>query len=160
MKEEKTVQQVAKQLGITPQAIYRRIKDTSDKELYRNLNNEVKTITNGNRSFKVITEKGIKLLSEVFHKEPEKDQPESPKDEIQPLYAAMEETIKALREQLNVKDQQIQELNERLKEQQQLNKNNQVLLLNEQERGNAKALESPGKWERVKGFFSGTNSEK
>lgn len=160
MKEEKTVQQVAKQLGITPQAIYRRIKDTSDKELYRNLNNEVKTITNGNRSFKVITEKGIKLLSEVFHKEPEMKQQENTYTEIQPLYTAMEETIKALREQLKVKDQQIQELNDRLKEQQQLNKNNQVLLLNEQEKGNIKSLESSGKWEKIKGFFSGSNNEK
>jgi len=60
------------------------------------------------------------------------------------LVNTLQDALKALTAQLEVKDRQISELNERLREAQELNRNNQILLGSEQSRTNPVLLAGAG----------------
>lgn len=71
----------------------------------------------------------------------------------------LDKNIRTLQDQLKVKDEQMEELHKRLKEQQELNRNNQVLLLREQEKNQKLQLETKEHienktvWEKIKDVF-------
>jgi len=70
----------------------------------------------------------------------------------------LQDTLKTLTAQLEVKDRQISDLNERLKEAQELNRNNQLLLGGEQSRTNPALLRNSESFEEKpinkKGFWN------
>lgn len=113
-----TIKEVAERVGKTPQAIYKALNQVDNQ-----FNNYLKVV------------ESKKYLHESILKEFEQ---ESFKPVEQPFNNQLNEslikTIELLSQQLEQKDKQINDLNERLKEAQELNKNQQILLLQEQEK--------------------------
>jgi len=138
-----TIKEVSRILGISPQAVYKKLN-----QFNKQLGNELKEVEKNGKLVKVVTDKGLEILKGTV------EQPRLETDDKQ-LNNLLNETITMLSHQLEVKDKQIQELNDRLREQQELNRNNQVLLRNEQQ----KALPSGTTWERIKGVFKRDNQE-
>ena len=142
----KTIQEVAELLNVTPQAIYKKINN----QLNNQLKDQVKQVKRGNKTVKVVTDKGIELLRESME-QPVKQQFNNEFNNVsQPLIDLLKGTIDTLNRQLEVKDKQIQDLSDRLKEQQELNRNNQILLHREQDQ---QMLPAPTGWERFKKFL-------
>lgn len=142
----KTIQEVAEILNVTPQAIYKKINN----QLNNQLKDQVKQVKRGNKTVKVVTDKGIELLRESME-QPVKQQFNNEFNNVsQPLIDLLQGTIDTLNRQLEVKDKQIQDLSDRLKEQQELNRNNQILLHREQDQ---QMLPAPTGWERFKKFL-------
>lgn len=142
----KTIQEVAELLNVTPQAIYKKINN----QLNNQLKDQVKQVKRGNKTVKVVTDKGIELLRESME-QPVKQQFNNEFNNVsQPLIDLLQGTIDTLNRQLEVKDKQIQDLSDRLKEQQELNRNNQILLHREQDQ---QMLPAPTGWERFKKFL-------
>ncbi|MDR3046767.1 MAG: hypothetical protein LBU51_04015 [Bacteroidales bacterium] len=125
MSEYISIKEFATRAGVTTQAIYQRI----DKDLQS--------------YFKIVGNKKCLNISalEMFSLKQDDKQPQ---DNLQTvdnsLVSTLQETLKVLTAQLEVKDIQISELNERLKEAQELNRNNQFLLGSEQIRTNPALL--------------------
>ena len=144
----KTVREVSEELGISRQAVYSKLT-TNFKENFTTIKNI------NNRDTLVISRAGIDELKDDTVKVD--SQVDSKVDNAidTEMIDLLSKNIDLLQEQLKIKDNQINELNERLKEQQELNRNNQVLLLNEKN----KILESMEQKEtrsildRLKGIF-------
>lgn len=154
-----TIQEIAKILNITPQAVYKKINNQLNNELATHL----KQVERGNKTVKAVTSEGLEIIrksleqpvdnqfNNEFNNQFNNQFKDSSKGKEDNLIQLLEETIQTLKKQLDVKDKQIQDLNERLKEQQELNRNNQVLLHREQEQ---KALVSDTTaWQRLKKVF-------
>jgi flagellar capping protein FliD len=142
----KTIQEVAEILNVTPQAIYKKINNQFNNQL----KDQVKQVKRGNKTVKVVTDKGIEILRESME-QPVKQQFNNEFNNVsQPLIDLLQGTIDTLNRQLEVKDKQIQDLSDRLKEQQELNRNNQILLHREQDQ---QMLPAPTGWERFKKFL-------
>lgn len=121
-----TIAEAAEIAGVTPQAIYKRLKTTLKPYL---LTVEGK---------KVLEKEAIELLLKK-----EVDEPLNPTSTLfnnglnsDKTSGLFEETLKTLQDQLKIKDEQLkakdfqlQELNDRLKEANELNKHNQMLLM-------------------------------
>lgn len=146
----KTIQEVAELLQVTPQAIYKKINNQFNNQLKEH----VKQVKKGNKSVKVVTDKGIELLRESLQQtvqQPVQQQFNNSSTTVEsPLIELLQDTIDTLNRQLEVKDKQIQDLSDRLKEQQELNRNNQILLHREQDQ---QMLPAPTGWERFKKFL-------
>ena len=122
LSEYLTIKEVAERVGKTPQAIYKALNQVDNQ-----LNNFLKIV----ESKKYLH---ISILKE-FEQESFKpvEQPvQQPVDNQ--LNESLIKTIDLLSKQLDQKDKQISDINERLKEAQELNKNQQILLLQEQEK--------------------------
>lgn len=105
-----TVNEVAEKAGITTQAVYKRLQ-TSWQDLSKVAN-------------------GRKLVNSIVLQEFEPIQVDNQNNnEPTEKNETMNEILKTLRHQLEVKDKQINELNDRLKEANELNKHNQMLLM-------------------------------
>ena len=142
----KTIQEVAEILNVTPQAIYKKINNQFNNQL----KDQVKQVKRGNKTVKVVTDKGIEILRESME-QPVKQQFNNEFNNVsQPLIDLLQGTIDTLNRQIEVKDKQIQDLSDRLKEQQELNRNNQILLHREQDQ---QMLPAPTGWERFKKFL-------
>ena len=142
----KTIQEVAEILNVTPQAIYKKINNQFNNQL----KDQVKQVKRGNKTVKVVTDKGIEILRESME-QPVKQQFNNEFNNVsQPLIELLQGTIDTLNRQIEVKDKQIQDLSDRLKEQQELNRNNQILLHREQDQ---QMLPAPTGWERFKKFL-------
>ena len=140
--EQITLNQIAKQLGVSPQAVYQKV----DKQLNNQLINHKKTFQKGNRTITVYTSEGAEIIKRSFtsayiNKEKPVEQVIEQKVEQeveQPKYANANQSdllsvIEVLNNQLKVKDKQIEALNQQLSTAMQMNQNQQVLLLNEQQ---------------------------
>jgi len=118
MNEYISIKEFASKVGLTSQAIYQRI----DKDLKPFL----KLVENK----KTLNVKALELFGfKAVEQEVDKD-----------LLKTLQDTLKVLTSQIEIKDQQIENLNERLKEAQELNRNNQILLGSEQTRTNLSLL--------------------
>jgi len=118
MNEYISIKEFASKVGLTSQAIYQRI----DKDLKPFL----KLVENK----KTLNIKALELFGfKVVEQEVDKD-----------LLKTLQDTLKVLTSQIEIKDQQIANLNDRLKEAQELNRNNQILLGSEQTRTNLSLL--------------------
>lgn len=153
----RTIQEAADELGVTPQAIYKKLNKTDN-----GLKQHLKHVEKNGKSVKALTDQGMEILKELFNSTVEttvnkrlNNQFKTSTGENAEVIDLLQETVKTLNRQLEVKDKQIQDLNDRLREQQELNRNNQVLLRNEQQ----KALPSGTTWERFKGIFRRDNQE-
>lgn len=112
-----TIKQIATLLEVTPQAIYKRINDTDG-------NNElIKYIQTDDKGRKLIDNDGLEYLRQVFNKtaenEPRNDlnnelievlkaEIKRRDNEIERLYRELESTRAEYKEQLRVKDEQIE----------------------------------------------------
>lgn len=123
----KTVSEAAKELNVTSQAIYQRIRNKTIDGLADHIHKDGGTT--------VLDDKAIELLKAAMLGE--QRAPESPQDkpESSETVEAYKETVNLLKEQmdllkeqLDIKDRQISDLNERLKEVNSINGSNQVLL--------------------------------
>ncbi len=131
----KTVREVAKELKVSRQAIYSKLTDKFKEDF-----TSIESINN--RDTLVITKPGIERLRQEIVKVDSKVDSLLDNENDSKIIELLNRNIEVLQEQLIIKDNQITELNERLKEQQELNKNSQVLLLNEQKRNKMIELES------------------
>jgi len=122
MNEYISIKDFASQAGVSPQALYQRLE--KDLKPYLKIIDGKKTLNT----------KGL----ELFSLKAAEQQPVQCIDKD--LLKTLQETLKFLSSQLEMKDQQILNLNERLKEAQELNKNNQILLGSEQSRTNPSLL--------------------
>ena len=138
MRRLKTVRETAEELGISRQAVYSKLT-TNFKEKFTS----IKKINN--RDTLVISKAGIEALRV--------DTVKVDKPINNELIELMNKNIDTLQEQLKIKDSQIQELNERLKEQQELNRNNQILLHNQQDKNQVLELENQEHKEK-RSFFT------
>jgi len=122
MDEYISVKEFASKVGLTSQAIYQRI----DKDLkpFLKLVENKKTL-----NIKGLELFGFKGVEQPIEQEVDKE-----------LLKTLQDTLKVLTSQLEIKDQQIANLNDRLKEAQELNRNNQILLGSEQTRTNLSLL--------------------
>lgn len=114
----KTVSEIAKEIGVTPQAVYKR------------LNNQLKT------SLKGRLHKGLKGET-LIDADGERIIKESFKQVVKPFNETSSTTvdkqfINSLMEQLKVKDQQLQEKDEQIRQLIQINQTNQMVLLQAQ----------------------------
>ena len=112
-----TIKQIATLLEVTPQAIYKRINDTDG-------NNElIKYIQTDDKGRKLIDNDGLEYLRQVFNKTVEKEprndlnselievlktEIKRRDNEIERLYRELESTRAEYKEQLRVKDEQIE----------------------------------------------------
>ena len=137
----KTIKEVAEMLDITPQAIYKVLKQANNE-----LNNCLITVERNGKTLKAVNSKGIELLKQRFNSTVETTDIKPGQDK------ALETLIKQLEikdKQLEAKDKQLEELNQRLKAEQELNKNNQIMLHTEKQ----KTLPAPSRWEKLKSVF-------
>lgn len=143
----RTVSEIAKELKITPQAVY--------KKVHNQLKNELKEhIHKGEKGNTLIDEGGEKIIRESLNRE---SQPVKQPDSQQVENQLNNEFVQLLKEQLKVKDGQMQDL---------LNQNNsllnkienmQILLKNEQEKTayltSGSAVESTEPQQPAAGFW-------
>lgn len=109
----KTVAEIAKELQVTPQAVYKRLN------LF---NNRFKThIHKGLKGEKLLDADGESILKEMFR--PAETTSSTTDDKL---------FINSLLEQLKVKDQQLQEKDEQIRQLIQINQTNQIVLLQAQ----------------------------
>lgn len=109
----KTVAEVAKELQVTPQAVYKRLNQ---------FNNRFKThIHKGLKGEKLLDAEGESILKEMF--KPVETTSSTTDDKL---------FINSLLEQLKVKDQQLQEKDEQIRQLIQINQTNQMVLLQAQ----------------------------
>ena len=104
MEGKLTVGQIAKELGVSRQAVYQKIR--LDRQLQADL--QPFTVKQGNKT--LYTAEGQKRLIEAFSGR------ENVKTEKKSNSNSQQQLIDLLREQLEVKDKQIEQLSERLKE--------------------------------------------
>lgn len=135
----KTISEVASLLDITPQAIYRYIKQDIVEGLSDHIhkNNSGVTVID-NRGLELIKDHLMPFKQEFKHdfKDEHSEEIRQLKEEVTENYIddlkkhieVLEEQLKIKDSQINVKDEQINQLNERLKEANRLNSNNQVLI--------------------------------
>lgn len=109
----KTVAEIAKELQVTPQAVYKRLNQ---------FNNRFKThIHKGLKGEKLLDAEGESILKEMF-------KPVETTDST----TVNQQFINSLLEQLKVKDQQLQEKDEQIRQLIQINQTNQMVLLQAQ----------------------------
>ena len=127
-----TVAQVADKLGVTTQYIYHKINNQMKEELA----SEVQEVANGKRSVRMITERGVELISNTLEKVVDNNLHDINKQLLELLQDnvdMLQEQLLAKDKQLDVKDLQIKELNLRLQELTKLNENSQILLRDKKE---------------------------
>ena len=104
-----TVKEFAENVGVSPQAIYKRL--ATDLKKYVKVVDSKKLI-----NIKAYEHFSLKAIDNEFNKVDNE------------LINQLKEVIDVLKGQLLIKDKQIEELNKRLQECNELNKNNQVLI--------------------------------
>lgn len=121
----KTVSELAKELNVTPQAIYKRLNKTLKTELKRH----VQTDESGK---KVITSDGVALIKRSFEQDLNAFKTDS-KQEQPEIIEHMKQEIEYLRKQLSQKDELIakkdEQIQEQLREASKLHQNTQEILL-------------------------------
>ncbi len=114
----KTVSEIAKEIGVTPQAVYKRLNNQLKTSLKAHLHKGLKGET-------LIDDDGEQIIKEAF------------KPVVKPLNETSPTTvdkqfINSLIDQLKVKDQQLQEKDEQIRQLIQVNQTNQMVLLQAQ----------------------------
>lgn len=144
-KEYLSVKDFAQKAGVSTQAIYQRLD--KDLQTYCKVVGKQKTIDikalelfaikTAYQSVDQLVGKDLQTtLQEILNHFASEKQDNSNDSEVlllKELVITLQDTLKTLKEQIDVKDKQIEELNARLKEANQLNQNNQILLLGKQE---------------------------
>lgn len=105
-----TVQQAAEKIGITPQAIYKKI----NKQLLNELKPFVVDVKRGKRHVKMIKTKGVEIIINSLEQPVVEDDDEMFNNDEQQLLNLLEENIQVLREQLKEKDEQLVEKDKQL----------------------------------------------
>ena len=150
----KTPYQIAKELGVSPQAVYKRLTD----EFINRYNNHIQRTPKGKYQFGEVAEQGLKELFnrvEQSIQQPENNQVQQQKisllNQLNSEIAFLREQNKALFEKLTAKDKQLEDERTHSREQSdklatlaaqlaELNRNNQLLLSREQSRTNPTLL--------------------
>lgn len=157
-----TVQQLADKLGITPQAVYKKI----NQQLANELKPFVVEVKRGKRTVKMIEQGGLEIIANSLEQAVDEPVVELNNNGSQQLISLLEETIDVLRGQLAIKDEQliakdkqleskdkqIERLGDMIESNQELNKNNQILLHRQQDQ--SKMIESKEKKFSFKDLFS------
>ena len=117
------VEEVSKMIGVSRVTIYKKIKKLQELEKY--------IVNKEDRVY--ILEAGIKILKDNINKNKKKDKIENKEISID-LQESNKELINILKEQLKEKDIQIKEKDKHISELINLNKNNQVLLKQQQDK--------------------------
>lgn len=118
------VEEVAKRVGVSKVTIYKKIKNL--KELEKFLVNKEDRI--------YILDEGIKILKDSINKNKHNSNKVNVEDEVSADLDCSNELINMLKDQLKEKDIQIKEKDKQLNELINLNKNNQVLLKQQQDK--------------------------
>lgn len=151
-----TVQQLADKLGITPQAIYKKI----NQQLVNELKPFIVETKRGKRTVKMIKPQGAQIIADSLEQPVEGLVNEINNNDSQQLINLLEETIDVLRRQLTIKDEQlvakdkqIERLGDMIESNQELNKNNQILLHRQQDQ--TKMIEEEKKRFSFKNWLKG-----
>ena len=151
-----TIKEVAEELDISTQAVYKKLNQLQTK-----LDNHIHRVKKGNKTVKAVDRKGIEILKESLLQPVDNEVGNQLQVETMVI---LRETIDTLKNQMELKDKEIQQLREDYKEQLQskdrqienlteMNKNNQILLGREQQ----KALPSGTVISKIKNFFNKKN---
>ena len=105
----KTVAEIAKEIGVSKQAVWKRIKGSLSTNLQQYMSNVDGTV--------YIQVDGVNLLKQAFNKSTvNKDSPTDTPTIDDKLTVMLMDTIEILRDQLAIKDKQIDDLSSRLAE--------------------------------------------
>jgi predicted ArsR family transcriptional regulator len=152
----KTVKEVAEELDISTQAVYKKLN-----QLQTELNNHIHRVAKGNKTVKAVDRKGIEIIKNSLVKPIDNQVGNQLQVETMVI---LRETIDTLKNQMELKDKEIQQLKEDYKEQlkskdrqienlTEMNKNNQILLGREQQ----KALPPGTLLSKIKKIFNKEN---
>jgi predicted ArsR family transcriptional regulator len=153
-----TVKEVAEELDISTQAVYKKLN-----QLQTELNNHIHEVAKGNKTVKAVDRKGIEIIKDSLVKPVDQQVCNQVGNQLQvETMEILRETIDTLKNQMDKKDKEIQQLKEDYKEQlkskdrqienlTELNRNNQILLGRGQEQ---KALPGGTVIDKIKNFFN------
>lgn len=132
------VEEVAKIVGVSKVTVYKKIKNL--KELEKFLVNKEDRV--------YILEEGIKILKDSINKNKHNPNKINVEDEVSVDLESNKELINMLKDQLKEKDIQLKEKDKQLNELINLNKNNQVLLKQQQDK-EIKSLQLEAHFEEI-----------
>ena len=132
-----SVKEFAERAGVSPQAIYQRLE--KDLQTYckvvgkrKNVDTKALELFNTKPAYQAVDKElqdTLKDIANHFKSEKQDNSNDSEVLLLKELVNTLQDSLITLKDQINVKDNQIKELNARLKEANQLNQNNQILLL-------------------------------
>lgn len=151
----KTVYQIANEIGKSPQAVYKRLRNELNKGSISQLFNLVQMDEQG--KIKPLDEKAEKAVKKLYNfveqpvVEPDQQplnnqvqQPNNNPDLLASVIETLQEQLKAKDEQIKTKDEQIKAKDEQISTLSKLIENTQVLLKTEQEKSSPSLLAEAG----------------
>ncbi|WWU66651.1 hypothetical protein QJR26_18075 (plasmid) [Clostridium baratii] len=118
------VEEVAKRVGVSKVTVYKKIKNLKELEKF--------IVNKEDRVY--ILDEGVKILKESINKNKHNPNKINVEDEVSIDLESNKELINILKDQLKEKDVQLKEKDKQLNELINLNKNNQVLLKQQQDK--------------------------